>query len=249
MDPWKSPGPDGIPAAFFQKNWKKVKNDLIEGVLSNLNSGHLLKDINKSSIVLIPKRDDPTVMDHFRPISLCNVIYKIVSKCITNRIRKVIKELVGPSQNAFVTGRQIADNIILAHEVLENIRKFKGKKQVRVAIKTDMIKAYDRIRWDFLRAVLSKMGFPESFIGLIMQCVETVSYSIIFNGKQLEGFNTRCGLEQGYPLSPYLFILCMQALSGLIDNLNQKGFKGIKVAREAPPISHMLFEDDAAFFF
>lgn len=127
MGAWKSPGPDGIPAAFYKKRWKLVKEALVPGVLSSLNSGFILKSINRSRIVLIPTRDNLETMDHFRPISLCNVTYKIISKCVANRIRKVISGIVSPQQNAFIPRRQIADSILLAHEILEIIRTHNGR--------------------------------------------------------------------------------------------------------------------------
>ncbi|XP_056695450.1 uncharacterized protein [Spinacia oleracea] len=249
MGPWKSPGPDGIPAGFYQRNWEWVKQDVIKAVSSTLHSGNILREFNMTNIALIPKCENPDSVTKYRPISLCNVIYKIVSKCITNRLRMVIGDLVGPYQNAFIPGRAISDNILLAHEVLEHIRKSKKGRNAKIAIKADMSKAYDRIKWDFLEKVLIKMKLPTCLIKIIMNCVTSVSYAILLNGQQQEIIKPQCGLRQGDPLSPYLFILCMEGLSGLIISEEKEGrLKGVKVARNAPPISHLFFADDSFFF-
>lgn len=139
--------------------------------------------------------------------------------------------------------------IILAHETLEKIRTSKLFSDILVAFKTDMSKAYDRADWGFLRKVLVKMGFPDEFIRIVMDCVQTVSYSIVFNGSPLPPFKPTCGLRQGDPLSPYLFILCMEGMSSYLERLQEQGrFRGVSVTWLAPSISHLLFADDAAFF-
>ncbi|XP_074270959.1 uncharacterized protein LOC141594872 [Silene latifolia] len=121
LGPLKSPGPDGIPAAFYQKYWSIVKDDVINGALNILNSGTVLKEFNKTFIVLIPKNDCPERVGDFRPISLCNVIMKVVTKCIANRLKGVMDDLVSPFQSAFVPNRSIADNIDIAQEILHVI--------------------------------------------------------------------------------------------------------------------------------
>ncbi|XP_074321437.1 secreted RxLR effector protein 78-like [Silene latifolia] len=125
--------------------------------------------------------------------------------------------LVSESQNAFIPGRYISDNILLAHETIHRILSHKKGKHGRCAFKADMSKAYDRIKWDFLEAVLMRFGFPPKLVQLIMNCVTTVSYEVLFNGAPLPRFQPHCGLRQGDPLSPYLFILCMEVLGGQIE--------------------------------
>ncbi|XP_074265566.1 uncharacterized protein LOC141588006 [Silene latifolia] len=121
LGPLKSPGPDGIPAAFYQKYWSIVKEDVINGALYTLNSGNVHKEFNKTFIVLIPKNDCPERVGDFRPISLCNVIMKVVTKCIANRLKAVMDDLVSPFQSAFIPNRSIADNIVIAQELLHVI--------------------------------------------------------------------------------------------------------------------------------
>ena len=118
-----------------------------------------------------------------------------------------------------------------------------------VGIKVDMAKAYDRVEWGFLEKLLGVMGFPTHWISLISRCVSTVSFSILLKGFPCKPFNPERGLRHGDPLSPYLFILCVQVLSGLIIKAQErKALHGIKIARNAPEISHLLFVDDSIFF-
>ncbi|XP_074314329.1 uncharacterized protein LOC141649541 [Silene latifolia] len=209
----------------------------------------VLKELNRTFIALIPKCESPEWVGDYQPISLCNVFMRIVSKCITNRLGKVMGYLVGEFQNAFVPGRHISDNVLLAHEALHKINTHKKGKYGRFAFKADMSKAYDQVRWDFLQAVLQKVGFPERMVKLIMNCVTTVSYNVLFNGAPLQLFTPKCGLRQGDPLSPFLFVLCMEALSCTLDKANFNGsLKRIRLCSGVQTLTHLFFADDAVFF-
>ncbi|XP_074301449.1 uncharacterized protein LOC141632838 [Silene latifolia] len=219
----KSPGPDGIPAIFYQRCWHLVKKDCTKAILSILNSGTVLKEMNRTFIALVPKCDSPEEVKDYRPISLCNVFMRIVTKCIKNRMQKVMEYLVGDYQNAFLAGRSISDNTLLAHEAIHKLNMYKHGKFGKVAFKVDMSKAFDRVKWDFLQAVLLKFGFPERLVNLIMSCVSTVSYEVLLNGPPLSPFKPQRGLRQGDPLLPYLFILCMEVLSCNVECAQKAG--------------------------
>ncbi|XP_074278244.1 uncharacterized protein LOC141601837 [Silene latifolia] len=158
--------------------------------------------------------------------------------------------LVGDYQNAFLAGRSISDNILLAHEAIHKVNTHKHGKFGKVAFKADMSKAFDRVRWDFLQAVLLTFGFPSRLVNLIMNCVTTVSYEILLNGAPLHPFKPQCGLRQGDPLSPYLFILCMEVLSCNIESAQREGkLQGFRLCRGVSLLTHLFFADDSVFFF
>ena len=124
MGPTKSPGPDGMNALFYQKFWHVVGESIVIAVLDFLNNGNMLPNINHTNIVLIPKVKNPKRMSEFRPRSLCNVIYKIISKVLANRLKQILPQIISPSKSAFVPGRLITDNVLVAYETLHmNSRK------------------------------------------------------------------------------------------------------------------------------
>lgn len=118
-----------------------------------------------------------------------------------------------------------------------------------MAIKTYMSKVYDRVEWDFIEAILRKMGFIEKWVGWIMKCIKTMSYHILVNGQPRGNIFPQRGLCQGDPLSPFIFILCTEALIGLLKGAEESGnITGMRVARESPPVSHFFFADESLFF-
>ncbi|XP_019096517.1 PREDICTED: uncharacterized protein LOC104768075 [Camelina sativa] len=249
MHPDKAPGPNGMTALFFQKAWDIVKTDLVDLVNRFLVERVFDKDLNRTHICLIPKVAKPTRMAELRPISLCNVGYKIISKILCQRLKRVLPGLISETQSAFVPGRLISDNILIAQEMFHGLRTNPSCKGKFMAIKTDMSKAYDRVEWDFVAALLQKMGFAESWVSWIMFCVTSVEYRVRINGQPNGLIVPQRGLRQGDPLSPYLFILCTEVLIANIRKAErEKLITGIKVANKCPPITHLLFADDSLFF-
>jgi hypothetical protein len=144
MHPNKSLGPGGFTTGFYQRHWELVGPDISTAALSFLNSGEMAEVVNSTIPILIPKVKDPQDLTHFRPISLCNVLYKIYSKVIANRLRTVLNELISEEQSAFVPGRLITDNVLVAYECIHCLKQKKGKVG-DCAVKLDMAKAYDRV--------------------------------------------------------------------------------------------------------
>ncbi|KAK7260044.1 hypothetical protein RIF29_25766 [Crotalaria pallida] len=244
----KAPGKDGFQAIFYQSHW-----DIVGPALCNLVKDIFLhpdkvKDINDTLITLIPKINLPTSIKHFRPISLCNVSYKVVTKIIATRLRDIMDHVVGPSQCSFVPGRNGSDNIIVAQEVIHSMRAKKGKKGF-MAIKIDLEKAYDKLKWNFVIDTLKDEGIPDMLINVIYHCISSATMNILWNGEILDPIIPANGVRQGDPISPYLFVLCMERLSHIINvAINHKFWKPIKLSRGGPLISHLAFADDLFLF-
>lgn len=186
------------------------------------------------------------MLKDFRPISLCNVLYKLISKVLANRLKKILPDIISPSQSAFVPGRLITDNVLLSYELIHYLNSKRKGKEGLAAIKLDMSKAYDRVEWVFLQNMLIRMGFDIRWVRLIMNCVTSVTYKIKVNGEYTPQILLQRGLRQGDPLSPYLFILCAEGLSAMLQKAEKEGkIEGIKICREAPRVNHLFFADDS----
>ena len=163
MCPTKAPGPDKFPAVFFQNHWNSVKEGVITTCLHILNEGGNLAPLNHTFIVLILKVKKPRKVNEFRPISLCNVIYRIIAKVMANRLKKNLNDIISPTQSAFVLNRLISDNIIIGYECLNKIRLSRSKRQGLVALKLDISKAYDRVELDFVKSAMQKLGLRQGW--------------------------------------------------------------------------------------
>jgi hypothetical protein len=145
MHPLKSPGPDGFSACFYQRSWDTVRMEVGKAVLDFVNFGNFDHSINTTHIVLIPKKKNPSRVTDYRPISLCNVLYKLMAKVLANRMKHVLNLIISPHQSAFLPGRLIMDNVTVAFEALHTMgTRLKGRKRY-MALKLDMSKAYDRV--------------------------------------------------------------------------------------------------------
>ncbi|GAU41426.1 hypothetical protein TSUD_26060 [Trifolium subterraneum] len=243
-----APGPDGLPAKFYHTYWEIIGKDITKEVLHVLNNGGSPEAYNNTHICLIPKTNNPTTPSDFRPISFCNVTLKIITKTLANRLKIILPDIISQNQSAFVPRRLITDNIIIANEVFHYFQHTTRKTGL-VGIKTDMAKAYNRIEWQFLKATLESMNFPQNMINTIIQCVSTVTFSILINGKPSRTFQPQRGIRQGDPLSPYLFILCADVLSAFITKAQTNHLiHGVKIAQGALEITHLLFAGDSLMF-
>ncbi|KAJ0017174.1 hypothetical protein Pint_11951 [Pistacia integerrima] len=189
-----SPGPDGFLAIFYQKHWMIIGPSVCAAVKT------------------------PFKVSEFRPISLCNVLYKILAKVLANRLQKILPQIISPSQSAFIPDRLITDNAIVAFEVMHTMNTSLKGKDGYMVLKLDMSKAYDRLEWSFLQAVMLKMGFNPTWIKVIMNCLSSVTYLVLINGIPQKSFKPSRGIRQGDPLSPYLFIIRAETLSRLIQD-------------------------------
>jgi hypothetical protein len=244
----KAPGPDGFTALFYKKYWSVVKEEVL-GCIKNFFQNHfLLKELNHTHIALIPKQSGSHTVHHFRPISLCNIIYKIITKLLSTRLKSMLPKIISPLQSAFVPSRNIQDNTILAHELLHSFKTKKGKGGF-MFLNLDMEKAFDKMEWGFILSVMSKLGFHSSWINWIRVCISSSTFSILINGSPFGLFSPTRGLRQGDPLSPFLFILGAEVLSRLLFKEEAAGnIKGLKISKSSPAIHHLLFADDLLIF-
>ncbi|XP_010451797.1 PREDICTED: uncharacterized protein LOC104733977 [Camelina sativa] len=243
-----APGADGWTGAFFRKYWSTVGTDIIKEVQGFFSTGVLPQDWNHTQLCLIPKKPNANQMSDMRPISLCSVLYKIVSKVICTRLTRCLPSLVSETQGAFVAGRLISDNILIAHEVVHALKTHSSFNEDVIAVKTDMSKAYDRVEWDFLEHLLLKMGFHNQWVGWIMSCVRSVTFSVLINGGDYGYIKPGRGIRQGDPLSPFLFILCAEALiHSMCRSQQQDRLTGFSFNETCPTIQHLLFADDSLF--
>ncbi|KAL9681370.1 hypothetical protein QQ045_013153 [Rhodiola kirilowii] len=249
MYPRKAPGPDRFSVIFFQKHWHLLKDTIIKRILKVFSEEKLEEGMNETMIVLVPKCKKPTKLEEYRPISLCNVTTKIVTKILANRLKTVLPMIISETQSAFIPGRQISDNILLAHEVLHYIKTSRKQKKGYFSLKIDMSKAYDRVEWGYLEEVQRKMGFPNRWINIVMECVRSVNYKVKLNDGFVDIPHPERDLRQGDPLSPYLFLLCSEWISSKLkaDTIGRR-LKGVRICRGAPVISHLFFADDSIFF-
>jgi len=231
----KAPGPDSYSSLFFKKSWDIVNADFYATVQDFFSSRQILKHINHSIVALVPKSANVNSANVFRPISCCNVIYKVISKILAGRLSHALQDIIGPAQNAFLGGQNMIDNINLAQELLRHY----GRKRTspRCLIKVDFRKAFNSVQWPFLRDLLHLLGFPQRFVHLVMLCVETSSFLVAINGNLYGFFPGKCGVWQGDPLSPYLFLVCIECNNPTFQAQNNSIFFFIYLTHMVPVIS------------
>jgi len=141
----KAPGPDGLTARFYKSCWEIVGPDVIKEVKFFFRTSYMKQSINHTNICMIPKITNPETFSDYRPIALCNVLYKIISKCLVERLKGHLDAIVSDSQAAFIPGRLVNDNVMIAHEMMHSLKTRKRVSQSYMAVKTDVSKAYDRV--------------------------------------------------------------------------------------------------------
>lgn len=199
-------------------------------------------------VSLVPKKQAANRVEQFCPIALCNVAYKIITKIMSSLLKDTLNQLIHPNQSAFIPNRSIIDNGIINHEVIFYLNSKKGKKGY-MAIKIDMAKAYDKVEWSVLMAILKQHGFNDRVCDMIMECLSTTLYSILINGSPVGFFPSTRGLRQGDPISPALFTILADLLSRILAKFEMDGkLNGVKIARGSPRITHLMYADDLVIY-
>ncbi|XP_074364383.1 uncharacterized protein LOC141705239 [Apium graveolens] len=240
----KSPGPDGVNAEFFLATWCTTGKDFCDSIRSFFDTGFLPSGVNSTLISLIPKVSSPTKMADFRPISLCTVMYKCISKILASRLKLIMPSVIDIAQSAFIPGRSISDNILLAQELFRGYERETGT--AKCALKIDLHKAFDSIHWDFILAVLIRFRFPGIVVKWLKACLFTTKFSVKLNGIIHGYFKGTQGIRQGDPLSPYVFALCMQILSSLLNKVPPEFHYHWRCKEMG--LTHLFFADDVLFF-
>uniref|UniRef100_A0A251V012 Putative RNA-directed DNA polymerase, eukaryota n=1 Tax=Helianthus annuus TaxID=4232 RepID=A0A251V012_HELAN len=239
----KAPGPDGFNFKFLKRFWRFFECDF-RNIMNHFHAtGEISKESSSSFITLIPKVLDPTDLKEYRPINLIGVISKVISKILANRLKLVVGKVVSVYQSAFLRDRLILDSPLILSEVWSWLKKVKKKAFI---FKLDFEKAYDNVNWAFLCGIMAQMGFPPIWCKWINGILMSARSSVLVNGSPTFEFQCQKGLRQGDPLSPFLFLIVMEALSCSIASAGIAGkFSGIRLPNGGPVVSHLFYADDA----
>lgn len=237
-----APGPDGFTINFFKQFWDMLKEDVLQIVESSRIQGSMLQAFNATFLTLIPKEEGADSPSLFRPISLCNVIYKLSSKVVANLLKPLLPTLISPEQSGFVEGRQILDGILLANEVAHSL---KSTRKMGMMLKVDMAKAFDKLNWRYIKAILEAFGFSPDWINWCMGLITSSFFAILINGTPSKCFTPTRGIRQGDPLSPFIFILAAEGLGRLMKGRILAGrLRGLHLHEGSEVQSHQQFVDD-----
>ncbi|XP_074290971.1 uncharacterized protein LOC141617705 [Silene latifolia] len=221
-------------------------NEVSEAVLDFFQTGKLLKQLNCTTITLIPKVNRPVSVHEFKPIACCNIVYKCIAKLLCNSLGQVLPDIVSCNQGAFIKGRTILENVLICQDL---VRLYKRRSaSPRCLLKIDLRKAYDTVEWGFVQAMLQKLNFPTGFIVMLMTYISSPSYSLALNVNNFGFFKGQRGLRQGDPLSPPIFTLCMEYLSRILAMVShQDSFKYHPLCNSTR-INNLIFADDLLLF-
>ncbi|XP_026430512.1 uncharacterized protein LOC113327547 [Papaver somniferum] len=246
MDPESSPGPDGFSGFFYRSCWEIIQQDLLAAIQFCWRRRFIPKGMNYSFLVLLPKTQGARSANQFRPIGLSYVLFKIFTKIITTRMSSLMVKLISPQQFAYIKGRSIQEQVMLASELV-NEMKIK-RRGGNVGLKLDISQAYDSVSWEFLMKVLRKYGFSSSWCDWLIALFQSAKISVLVNGGPSGFFSVGRGLRKGDLLSHILFVLMEDVLSINISKLVEMGKILPMVIRNGVHPTHLFFADDVFMF-
>ncbi|KAK1660876.1 hypothetical protein QYE76_049035 [Lolium multiflorum] len=243
--PDKSPGPDGFSGGFFRASWNVVKDDLLAAINKFYDLNDLSFDtLNTAFLILLPKKEQPTQMGHFRPISLIHAFGKLVSKILALRLQPHLDDLISPCQSAFIAGRNIQDNFLYVQTVAKQLHK---SKTPTLLLKLDIAKAFDSVSWTYIIDMLEARGFPLRWRNWISLLFRSASSRVLVNGVPGRKIQHLRGLRQGDALSPFLFDLAIDPLHRLLEIATSVGILS-KLKGKHCTFRASFYADDVALF-
>lgn len=246
LNPNKAPGPDGLTSGFFKASWSVLGPEVTASITAFFTTGFLPATVNSTILSLVPKHPGASSVADYRPISCCTTLYKTISKILVAKLKPILSDLILPNQTAFIQGRLLVENTILATDLVDGYHKNKGPP--RITLKVDIAKAFDTLNWDFLFICLSALEVPSIYLNWLRACVCTPSFTIGYNGTIQGHFKGKRGLRQGDPLSPYLFVIAMNCLSHLLNKGAAEGRFGYHAKCHSSKLTHLCFADDLLIF-
>lgn len=243
----KSPGPDGFNFRFIKEFWDILKAEVCNFIYEFHDTGKFVRGFNPSFVVLLPKNENPLSLKEFRPISLINSMYKILAKILSKRLAVALNSVIADNQSAFLYSRNISEGILISNEIIDEAKR---KKKGLCIFQVDFEKAFDSVDWSFIDHMLLKLGFCEQWRLWMKQCISSATISILINGSPTREIQLSRGLRQGDPLSPLLFLVAAEGLSGLISRaIDTQLLEGFEIGNNNVMVSHLQYADDTLLIF
>ena len=234
----KTPGNDGIPIEFYKIFWNQIGKFLLRSLNEAFIKGELSITQKQSVITCIPKGDKPKqFLKNWRPISLLNVDYKILSGVLAKRMKMVLPSVISSNQKGFMKNRYIGENTRLVYDIISELN---CQDKSGIILLADFEKAFDTLEWDYIKTVLTTYNFGPNFVKWFNILYKDACSCVINNGTYSTFFKLERGCRQGDPLSPYIFILCIDPLSITLDASDKIG--GIKLKDKTYKVG--LYADD-----
>ncbi|XP_026378142.1 uncharacterized protein LOC113272535 [Papaver somniferum] len=246
MDGDSAPGPDSFSGMFYQACWQIIQDDFVNVVQSCWRRKYIPKGLNSNFLVLLPKSQSPKQPNQFRPIGLSNFSFKVFTKILSMRMASLMNKLVSSQQVAYIKGRSIHEQVLLASELVNEMKK--KRRGGNFSLKLDITQAYDSVRWVFLFKVFQQYGFSLAWCDWLKELLSSTKISVMVNGGPNGFFSMHRGLNQGDPLSPILFVFMEEVLSKGLQNMVEKNKLQPMLIRNGISHTHLLFVDDVFIF-